>query len=119
MSDGKDAPEAAGDHAGAPGVRAMPGALYVVATPLGNARDLTLRALDILRSADVVAAEDTRVTAPFLARHGVTARLLSLHAHNEARRADALVGALAAGKSVALVSDAGTPAMKATTRAPR
>ncbi|HET9047104.1 MAG TPA: 16S rRNA (cytidine(1402)-2'-O)-methyltransferase [Casimicrobiaceae bacterium] len=89
----------------------MPGALYVVATPLGNARDLTLRALDILRSADVVAAEDTRVTAPFLARYGVAAHLLSLHAHNEARRAEAVIGALGAGKSVALVSDAGTPAI--------
>jgi 16S rRNA (cytidine1402-2'-O)-methyltransferase len=90
---------------------AIPVALYVVATPLGNARDLTLRALDVLRSADVIAAEDTRVSGPFLRRHGVVARLVSLHAHNEARRVAAVLSALAAGRSVALVTDAGTPAI--------
>jgi 16S rRNA (cytidine1402-2'-O)-methyltransferase len=83
--------------------------LYVVATPLGNLRDVTLRALDILASADVIAAEDTRVTAKLLARHGIAARALSLHQHNEARRAREIVAVLAQGKSVALVSDAGTP----------
>ena len=111
MADEGDVPEATAKGAGAPVFRAMPGSLYVVATPLGNARDLTLRALDVLRSADVVAAEDTRVSAPLLARHGISAHLLSLHAHNEARRSDAIVASLAAGKSVALVSDAGTPAI--------
>ncbi|HEY5861803.1 MAG TPA: 16S rRNA (cytidine(1402)-2'-O)-methyltransferase, partial [Casimicrobiaceae bacterium] len=111
MADEGDVPEATAKGAGAPVFRAMPGSLYVVATPLGNARDLTLRALDVLRSADVVAAEDTRVSAPLLARHGISAHLLSLHAHNEARRSDAIVSSLAAGKSVALVSDAGTPAI--------
>jgi 16S rRNA (cytidine1402-2'-O)-methyltransferase len=111
MSDGKDAPEAAAEGTGAPVFRAMPRSLYVVATPLGNARDLTLRALDVLRTADVVAAEDTRVSAPLLARHGIARQLLSLHAHYEARRSDAIVALLAAGKSVALVSDAGTPAI--------
>ena len=91
--------------------RAEPGSLYVVATPIGNLRDVTLRALDILRSVDVIAAEDTRVTATLLARYGITTRPRALHRHNEAREADALVGELAAGRSVALVTDAGTPAI--------
>jgi len=111
MADEGDAPEATTIGEGAPVFRAMPGSLYVVATPLGNARDLTLRALDVLRTADVVATEDTRVSAPLLARYGIAAHLLSLHAHNEVRRSDAIVAALAAGKSVALISDAGTPAI--------
>jgi 16S rRNA (cytidine1402-2'-O)-methyltransferase len=85
--------------------------LYVVATPLGNLRDITLRALDVLASVDVIAAEDTRVTAKLLARHGIATRMLSLHAHNERRRAAEIVSLLGAGKSVALVSDAGTPAV--------
>jgi len=92
-------------------VRAEPGELYVVATPIGNLRDVTLRALDILRSADVLAAEDTRVTSTLLARYGITARPRALHRHNEARQLDALLAELAAGRSVALVSDAGTPAV--------
>ncbi len=87
------------------------GQLYVVATPLGNLGDITLRALDILRAVDLVAAEDTRTTANLLAHHGIKAKLLALHEHNEARAADKLVEALAAGQSVALVSDAGTPAI--------
>jgi 16S rRNA (cytidine1402-2'-O)-methyltransferase len=84
-------------------------ALYVVATPLGNLRDISLRALDVLAQVDVIAAEDTRVTARLLARHGIAARQLSLHALYERRRAAEIVALLAAGKSVALVSDAGTP----------
>ena len=91
--------------------RAAPGALYVVATPLGNLRDLTLRALDVLATADVVAAEDTRTTGVLLRHYGIATRTLSLHAHNEAQRADAVVARLARGQSVALVSDAGTPAV--------
>ncbi|MDQ2963880.1 MAG: 16S rRNA (cytidine(1402)-2'-O)-methyltransferase [Pseudomonadota bacterium] len=83
----------------------------MVATPLGNLRDITLRALDVLASVDVIAAEDTRVTARLLARHGIATRMLSLHAHNERRRAAEIVSLLGAGKSVALVSDAGTPAV--------
>ncbi len=93
-------------------VEALPAigqALYVVATPLGNLRDISLRALDVLAQVDVIAAEDTRVTAKLLARHGIATRQLSLHAHNERRRAAEIVALLAAGKSVALVSDAGTP----------
>jgi 16S rRNA (cytidine1402-2'-O)-methyltransferase len=91
--------------------RAQPGTLYVVATPLGNLRDLTLRALDILGSVDTIAAEDTRVTAVLLRHYGVAARPLSLHQHNEAHRAARLVERLREGQSVALVSDAGTPAI--------
>jgi len=91
--------------------RAEPGSLYVVATPIGNLRDVTLRALDILRSADVICAEDTRVTAKLLARYGVTNRPRVLHAHNEAREVERVQHDLAAGRSVAIVSDAGTPAI--------
>jgi 16S rRNA (cytidine1402-2'-O)-methyltransferase len=91
--------------------RAEPGTLYVVATPLGNLRDVTLRALDVLGSADVVAVEDTRVTAVLLRHYGIATRPMALHEHNEATRAVPLVAALRAGRSVALVSDAGTPAI--------
>jgi 16S rRNA (cytidine1402-2'-O)-methyltransferase len=87
------------------------GTLYVVATPLGNLRDVSLRALDILAAVDVIAAEDTRVTSKLLARHGIASRLVSLHEHNEARRAAEITALLARGKSVALVTDAGTPAV--------
>ena len=111
MSDEVDTSNETGATGTTPASRAEPGTLYVVATPLGNARDLTLRALDILRTATIVAAEDTRVTSPLLRRYGIATPLESLHAHNEARRAQSIVEALAAGKSVALVSDAGTPAI--------
>ena len=87
-------------------------ALYVVATPIGNLRDISLRALDILASADVVAAEDKRTTAPMLAHYGIAAkRLMSLHQHNERGAAEKVIALLAQGLSVALVSDAGTPAV--------
>ena len=99
------------DHVVADAFRALPGTLYVVATPLGNLRDLTLRALDVLATASVIAAEDTRVTATLLRRYGIATKTISLHAHNEAGRAAALLALLAEGKSVALVSDAGTPAI--------
>jgi 16S rRNA (cytidine1402-2'-O)-methyltransferase len=91
--------------------RAVPGSLYVVATPLGNLRDLTLRALDVLATASVIAAEDTRVTATLLRRYGIATSAISLHAHNEAGRVQKVIAMLAAGESVALVSDAGTPAI--------
>jgi len=99
------------EHHALSAFRAMPRTLYVVATPLGNLRDVTLRGLDILASADVVAAEDTRVTATLLRKYGIATKATSLHAHNEAQRAESLIAMLAAGKSVALVSDAGTPAV--------
>jgi 16S rRNA (cytidine1402-2'-O)-methyltransferase len=85
--------------------------LYVVATPLGNAADVTLRALWVLRMADCVAVEDTRTTAPLLARFGIVQRLVALHQHNEAERSGALLERLQRGGRVALVSDAGTPAI--------
>ena len=87
-------------------------ALYVVATPIGNLRDITLRALDVLDSADVIAAEDTRNTAHLLTHHGISAgRLMAVHRHNERGAAEKIVALLQAGQSVAFVSDAGTPAV--------
>lgn len=88
---------------------ARPGTLYVVATPIGNLRDLSPHALDILKSADWVAAEDTRTSQGLLSAHGIQSRLVALHEHNEAAGASRLVAELQAGKSVAYVSDAGTP----------
>jgi 16S rRNA (cytidine1402-2'-O)-methyltransferase len=90
--------------------RAEP-ALYVVATPIGNLRDLTLRALDVLRTVDLVAAEDTRVTRHLLAHFTIDTQTTALHEHNEERAAQRIIEMLRQGKSVALVSDAGTPAI--------
>ena len=87
------------------------GVLYVVATPIGNLADASPRAVETLRSADIVACEDTRTTRTLLARHGIAARTVALHEHNERRAAATLIAALREGKSVALVSDAGTPAL--------
>ena len=81
----------------------------MVATPIGNLADISQRALDVLRSADAIFAEDTRVTRALLAHHAIGARPRALHAHNEARAASAILDALAAGDDVARVSDAGTP----------
>jgi len=87
-------------------------ALYVVATPIGNLRDITLRALDVLAAADVLAAEDTRNTAHLLTHHGISAnRLIAVHQHNERSAAEKIITFLQAGQSVAFVSDAGTPAV--------
>ncbi|MDO8890762.1 MAG: 16S rRNA (cytidine(1402)-2'-O)-methyltransferase [Sulfurimicrobium sp.] len=85
------------------------GTLYVVATPIGNLRDITLRALDVLKSADIVAAEDTRNTSHLLGHYGISAKLVALHEHNERVAAPKIIAALQEGKTVALVSDAGTP----------
>ncbi len=85
------------------------GTLYIVATPIGNREDITLRALRILREVAVVAAEDTRHTGQLLAHHGIAARYLSLHEHNERERVADILARLDAGDDVALVSDAGTP----------
>nr|WP_305123495.1 16S rRNA (cytidine(1402)-2'-O)-methyltransferase [Roseomonas sp. GC11] len=85
--------------------------LTLVATPIGNLGDLTPRALAVLRAADAVLCEDTRVTAPLLARHGVSATLLPLHEHNEDAATPRLIARMEQGQRLALVSDAGTPLM--------
>jgi 16S rRNA (cytidine1402-2'-O)-methyltransferase len=87
----------------------MPGILYVVATPIGNLEDVTLRALRILREVSLIAAEDTRRTARLLQHYSISTRTTSLHEHNERSRTPSLVARLEAGESIALVSDAGTP----------
>ena len=87
----------------------MPGTLFVVATPIGNLEDITVRALRVLREVAVIAAEDTRRTAHLLARHAITTPTTSLHEHNEAGKSAALVARLQRGDSIAMVSDAGTP----------
>jgi 16S rRNA (cytidine1402-2'-O)-methyltransferase len=86
-----------------------PAVLYVVATPIGNLADASARSIEVLQNVDLIACEDTRTTRTLLARHGIAARTVALHAHNERRAAAGLVAALSAGRSVALVSDAGTP----------
>lgn len=85
------------------------GRLVVCATPIGNLQDVTLRVLDALREADVVACEDTRHTKVLLDRHGITAKLVSYHEHNEHARASELAARVGVGEIVALVSDAGMP----------
>ena len=83
--------------------------LYLTATPIGNAADITLRALEVLRSADAIACEDSRVTAKLLARHGIRTPLLLYHEHNAARVRPMILHRLERGQVIALVSDAGTP----------
>jgi len=87
----------------------MSGTLFIVATPIGNLEDLSPRARQTLADVDLIAAEDTRHTGRLLSHFGVKTRLLALHDHNEADRAQVVVDELVSGKSVALVSDAGTP----------
>src|SRR5215203_4771818 len=89
----------------------MTGTLYLVATPIGNLQDVTFRALEILRAVDVIACEDTRHTQKLLNHFAIKNRLVSYHEHNEKARAQELAAMLEAGKSVAVVSDAGTPAV--------
>ena len=83
--------------------------LTLVPTPVGNLEDITLRALRILREADVIAAEDTRHASVLLKHHGISRPLVSLHEHNEAQRAEEVAQRLAAGENIALLTDAGTP----------
>ncbi|MDO4998333.1 MAG: 16S rRNA (cytidine(1402)-2'-O)-methyltransferase [Neisseria sp.] len=85
--------------------------LYVLATPIGNLADISLRALAVLQNVDLVCAEDTRVTGQLLSAYGISAKLVSVREHNEQQMADKIIAELAAGKSVAQVSDAGTPAV--------
>jgi 16S rRNA (cytidine1402-2'-O)-methyltransferase len=89
----------------------LPPALYVVATPIGNLGDITLRALDTLKSVDRVAAEDTRVSGQLLAHFGISKPLISIREHNEREAAIKVIAWIAAGEAVAYVSDAGTPAV--------
>ncbi len=85
------------------------GILFVVATPIGNLADITLRALEILRTVPLVAAEDTRITRRLFERHAIPTRLVSYHAQSPERRADELVAHLEGGADLAIVTDAGTP----------
>ena len=87
----------------------MPGTLHVVATPIGNLEDITLRALRVLREVTLIAAEDTRRTGRLLTHFGITTPTLSYHEHNQRRRIPELLRRLSAGDAVALVTDAGTP----------
>jgi 16S rRNA (cytidine1402-2'-O)-methyltransferase len=90
-------------------VRPVEPALYLVATPIGNLADMTLRGLETLAAADIIACEDTRVSRVLLSRYGITTRPFAYHEHNASRAGPKLIAALLEGKSVALVSDAGTP----------
>jgi 16S rRNA (cytidine1402-2'-O)-methyltransferase len=94
-----------------PSLTPQPGHLYVVATPIGNLADLTERARAILGSVDLIACEDTRTTGGMLTRYGLRRDLVAYHDHNETEVAERLADQIAAGKSVAVVSDAGTPAI--------
>ena len=85
------------------------GSLYVVATPIGNLQDITLRAIETLRHVDLIAAEDTRHSRRLLAAHGIDNQLISYHEHNERQRTADLIAKLGQGASIALVTDAGTP----------
>src|SRR5476651_665398 len=96
----------AGQTVDAPG---LPAGLYLVATPIGNLRDITLRALEVLAAADLVACEDTRVTRKLIDYYGITAPLTPYHEHNAAQARPKILARLAEGAAVALVSDAGTP----------
>lgn len=87
------------------------GTLYVVATPIGNLGDITLRALEILKSVDAIAAEDTRHTSGLLSHFGISKKLIAVHEHNEQQSAEKLLQQLKNGESIALVTDAGTPAV--------
>lgn len=89
----------------------MEAALYVVATPLGNLQDITLRALSVLGAVEVVAAEDTRVVRRLLDHHGIRTAAMAVHEHNESAASRRVIELIGSGKSVALVSDAGTPAI--------
>ncbi len=87
------------------------GVLYVVATPIGNLSDVTLRALEVLAAVPLIAAEDTRISKRLLARHGIDGRLTSYHARSDSARLATLLGHLRGGADLALITDAGTPAV--------
>ena len=88
---------------------ALPAGLYLVATPIGNLRDITVRALEVLAAAELIACEDTRVTRKLLDHYGIATPLTAYHEHNAAQARPKLIARLSAGAAIALVSDAGTP----------
>ncbi len=90
-------------------IEARSGELFLVATPIGNLKDITLRALEVLASADIIACEDTRTSGVLLKHYGITTPMKAYHTHNEAAATEQLVGELSTGKRIALISDAGTP----------
>lgn len=87
----------------------MESAIYIVATPIGNLSDITIRALQVLAEVDIIAAEDTRHTRKLLEHHNIRTKLISYHEHNELEKAQEIIELVSSGRSVALVSDAGTP----------
>ncbi len=89
----------------------MPGTLYLVATPIGNLQDMSFRAIETLKAVDIIACEDTRHSRKLLTHHGISNKLVSYHEHNEAKRIEEFVKLLEDGKSIAIISDAGTPAI--------
>lgn len=89
----------------------MPGILYLVATPIGNLQDMSFRAIETLKAVDLIACEDTRHSRKLLTHHGISNKLVSYHEHNEAKRVDEFARLLEEGKSIAIISDAGTPAI--------
>ncbi len=108
-SDSSEEREPSPQGSGAPPPSKLAPGLYLTATPIGNLADITLRALEVLGAADVIACEDTRVTGRLLARYGIRTPMLSYHEHNAARVRPRLLERLGRGEAVALVSDAGTP----------
>lgn len=92
-----------------PGMSSSPGRLFVVATPIGNLGDISSRAVEVLRSVDMILAEDTRHSAGLLKRFGIETKVSAFHEHNEAKRKDAIIAKLESGIDAAIVSDAGTP----------
>lgn len=90
-------------------MNSSPGTLYIVATPIGNLQDITYRAVETMKSVDVIAAEDTRHSQKLLSAYQIQTRLISYHAHNEQKSAENILSLLQSGNNVALISDAGTP----------
>ena len=87
----------------------MSGTLYIVATPIGNLGDITLRALSTLREVDLIAAEDTRVTGNLLSHFGIDTPTTAYHQHSQGRKSEQIIAKLISGQNIAVVSDAGTP----------